>query len=486
MTSEDQTSPGESPRRLTVALTAVAYLMVTLDALVVVTALPAIHRSFGGGIATLQWTVSAYSIAFGAGILTAAALGDRFGRRRVYVCGLALFATASAACAVAPNAAALVGFRTVQGIGASIVTPLGLTLLTSAFPAARRGAAVGIWGGVAGLGVACGPLLGGAITQGLSWHWIFWVNVPIGAVAAVGAATRLSESKGARARLDLPGLALVSGAVALLILGLVRGAQNGWSRPLTLGGLLGGLTLAAAFVASESFAAEPMIPLSLFRSGAFASAVVAQLAMGASIFSAAFLTSQFFQLALRDSPLATGLRLLPWTITPLLVAPLAGSLSDKVGARRLVVPGMLLQAGGFAWIVDLTAWHAHYSAWVVPLVIAGVGISMALPCVPAAGLRAAPPASLGKAAGVINTAQQFGAVLGVAIVTVVFDVNGNLRSPAAVASGYHAALKASAGLSLIAAFAGIGLRARSRKRQPAPAAHAGAAEPALATEAISV
>ena len=185
-------------------LTAVAYFMVTLDTLVVVTALPSIHRSFGGGIATLQWTVSAYTIAFGAGILTAAALGDRLGRRRVYVVGLALFTAASAACALAPDANLLIAFRAIQGIGAAIVMPLSLTILTSAFPIEKRGAVVGIWGGIAGVAVAAGPLIGGGITQGLNWHWIFWVNVPIGVAATVGAALRLPESYGPRARLDVP------------------------------------------------------------------------------------------------------------------------------------------------------------------------------------------------------------------------------------------------------------------------------------------
>ncbi|HEV3366667.1 MAG TPA: MFS transporter, partial [Acidimicrobiales bacterium] len=227
---------GPSGQVLTVLLTSVAYFMVTLDALVVVTALPSIHRSLGGGIGTLQWTISAYTIVFGAGILTAAALGDRLGRRRVYVLGLALFTMASAACALAPNAEVLVACRAVQGMGAAIVMPLGLTLLTTAFPPERRGAVVGIWGGIAGLAVASGPLIGGAITQGLNWHWIFWVNVPIGVVAAFGARLRLEESWGPRARLDIPALVLVSGGVGVLIWALVQGGQQGWGSDQNLTG----------------------------------------------------------------------------------------------------------------------------------------------------------------------------------------------------------------------------------------------------------
>ena len=281
----------------TVLLTAVAYFMVTLDALVVVTALPSIHKSFGGGIATLQWTVSAYTIAFGAGILTAAALGDRLGRRRVYVVGLVLFTAASAACALAPSANILIAFRAIQGIGAAIVMPLSLTILTSAFPIEKRGAVVGIWGGIAGLAVAAGPLIGGGITQGLNWHWIFWVNVPIGVAAAVGAALRLPESHGPRARLDVPALVLVSSGVAVLIWGLVQGGQDGWGTSQNLIGLFVGAAMLAGFVWWEGRATEPMIPLSLFRRISFSSAVTTQFFMAAAIFSAAFLTSQFFQFA---------------------------------------------------------------------------------------------------------------------------------------------------------------------------------------------
>jgi EmrB/QacA subfamily drug resistance transporter len=454
----DSSVAAPTGRTLTVLLTSVAYFMVTLDALVVVTALPSIHRDLGGGVGTLQWTVSAYTIAFGAGILTAAALGDRLGRRRVYVAGLALFTAASAACALAPTATVLIACRAFQGMGAAIVMPLGLTLLTEAFPSERRGAVVGIWGGIAGLAVACGPLIGGALTQELDWHWIFWVNVPIGVVAAIGARARLSESFGPRARLDVPALVLVTGGIGVLIWGLVQGGQMGWGSSQNLVGLILGITMIIGFIVWESRTPEPMIPLGLFRRSAFSAAVTTQFLMSAAIFSAAFLTSQFFQFALGDSPLGTGLRFLPWTATPLIVAPIAGALSDKIGARALVVPGLLMQGAGFAWIVSLTTTSAGYGSYVLPFVIAGTGISMALPCVTAAGLNAVPPAQLGKAAGTLNTLQQFGAVFGVAIVTAVFNSRGSLASPAAVTSGYRPALAVAAGLSIVGALVAIGIR----------------------------
>ena len=335
--------------------------MVTLDSLVVVTALPSIHRQLGGGVATLQWTVSAYTMAFGAGIITAAALGDRLGRRRVYTAGLLIFTLGSAACAVAPDAGALIACRAVQGIGAVCIMPLGLTMLTSSFPPGRRGAVVGIWGGIAGLAVACGPLVGGAITQGLSWHWIFWVNVPIGIVAAAGARLRLTESHGPAAPLDIPALVLVSAGVGLLIWGIVEGGQSGWGSAQNIAGLILGSGLFAGFLLREVRTSTPMIPLSLFRTATFSAAGGAQFFMSAAIFSAAFLTSQFFQFALGDTPLATGLRFLPWTAAPLVVAPVAGALSDKLGSRALVVPGLVLQAAGFAWIVSLAGTSRGYA-----------------------------------------------------------------------------------------------------------------------------
>lgn len=449
---------------ITVAVTAVAYFMVTLDALVVVTSLPSIHRDLGGSLGTLQWTVNAYNTAFAAGIITAAALGDRLGRRRMYIAGLALFTTASAACALAPTTAALITFRAVQGAGAAIIVPLGLTLLTSAFPAHKRGTVVGIWGGIAGLGVAAGPLIGGGVTQGLSWHWIFWVNVPIGVIAAAAARLQLTDDRGVPTRLDLPALGLVAGGVAVLVWGLVQAPNAGWGATRVVISLTVGVTLLLAFVCWESVAREPMIPLALFRRRAFTGAVCTQFFMAAAIYSAAFITSEYFQFGRSLSPFGTGLRFLPWTATPLLIAPVAGALFDRIGARRLVVPGLLMQAAGFAWIVYLADTESGYGAYVAPFILAGVGVSMALPCVPASGLNAAPSEALGKAAGVMNTMQLFGSTFGVAIGAVVFNANGALAPASAVASGFRPALGVAGGLSVVAALAALALARRHPRR----------------------
>jgi EmrB/QacA subfamily drug resistance transporter len=453
---------GQPKQTLTVLLTSVANFMVTLDALVVVTALPSIHRSLGGGLSTLQWTITAYTMAFGAGIVTAAELGDRLGRRRVYVFGLCLFAVASAACALAPDTGLLIGCRALQGIGAACVMPLGLTILTEAFPAERRGAILGIWGGIAGLAVASGPLVGGALTQGASWHWIFWINVPIGACAAIAARLRLHESFGPKTPLDLQALGLVTAGAGLLIWGVVSGGQDGWGSATNLIGVLSGAAGLTGFVVRESRTPNPMIPLNLFSAPGFGPAAGTQFLMSAAIFSAAFLTSEFFQLGRGDSPLTAGLRFLPWTATPLLISPIAGAMFDRVGPRALVVPGLTMQAAGFAWIVALASGGSSYSSYIPPFVLAGVGISMSLPCVSAAGLTAAPPGLIGKASGTLNTLQQFGSVFGVAMVTAVFNGSGSLANPASVVDGYKPALGVSAGLSLLGGLLAIGMRARAR------------------------
>ncbi len=446
-----------APRRLTVLLTAGAYLLITLDALVVVTALPSIHSDLGGGAGNLPWIINAYALTFAAGIITAAALGDRLGRRRTYVAGLLLFSLASAACALAPSLGILIGFRAVQGLGAAIVMPLGLTLLTSSFPAERRGAVVGIWGGVAGLGVASGPLVGGLVTEGLDWHWIFWVNVPLGIAAVVGVLRVLPESYGPRTRLDPIGMVTASGAMGALVWGVLRAPDAGWRSTEVVVALAVGVVLLIGFVAWQAVAPAPMVPLSLFASRVFSAAALTQFLMAASIFATAYVTSQYFQIARGNSPLGTGLRFLPWTMTPLLIAPIAGKLVDRIGARALAAPGLALQALGFLWILHEAHNHAPYAQFVVPFVLAGVGISMALPAPSAAGLNAATPALLGRSAGVLNTLQQLGQAAGVAVVTVVFDAHGSLDSPAQTLSGYEPALVTAATISLLGALAALGI-----------------------------
>ncbi|HEY8745387.1 MAG TPA: DHA2 family efflux MFS transporter permease subunit [Chloroflexota bacterium] len=337
------------------ALTAMAFFMVSLDLLVVITALPVMQRDLHAGMSALEWTVNAYSLASAAGIITAAALGDRFGRRRVFVLGLALFTIASAACGLAPAASFLIAARAVQGLGGALVMPTALTILVSAFPPERRGAIVGIWGGLAGLAIASGPLVGGAVTQGLDWHWIFWINVPIGLVGSILAARLLPESYGPATRLDLPAVALVSAGAVGIVWGLVRANDLGWRNPQIVAALALGAIFMAAFVAWEQRAVAPMLPLRLFRSRTFAAANTTAFLMMAALLASAFLIAQYLQVALGNSPLQAGLRFLPMTAMPLVVAPLAGMLSDRIGQRPVMVTGLLLLAAGLALLGAISA-----------------------------------------------------------------------------------------------------------------------------------
>jgi EmrB/QacA subfamily drug resistance transporter len=475
-----QPSPIHRSRPIwTLVLTAVAFFMVALDALVVVTALPAIQRDLHASLSTLEWTVNAFTLAFAAGIITAAALGDRLGRRRIFTIGLAIFSVASAACALAPSAELLIAARAVQGLSAAMIMPLSLTILASAFPPERRGAVVGIWGGIGGLAVASGPLVGGAITQGVDWHWIFWVNVPIGVIATLLARLRLSESHGPATRLDLTAAALMSVGAIAVVWGLIRTGDVGWGSDQVVASLIGGVALIAGFVAWEWRATDPMLPLRLFGSRAFAAANVTGFLMAGAIFSAAFLMSQYFQFALGYSPLATGLRLLPWTATPLVFAPLAGVLSDRIGPRPVLAVGMLLQGIGLAWIAAIATAGAGYGGFVVPLIVAGVGISMALPIAPTAVLSAVAPRDMGKASGVNSTLQRFGAAFAIAVAAAVFTANGHLGSAASFTSGFRPALAVVASLSMLGAFTALAVA--GRRRMPVMAARPEIAEAAVAS-----
>ena len=447
-------------------LTSTAYFMVVLDSVVVATALPRMQRDLHAGLASLQWTLTAYNIAFAAGIITAAALGDRFGRRRVFTIGLALFTVASAACAVAPDVSALIAARTVQGLGGAIVLPLSLTILTTAFPAERRGMIVGAYGGLAGLAVALGPIVGGAVTQGIDWHWIFWINVPIGVVALPLAMRLLPESHGAQERLDVLGVVLLTGSVVAIVWALVRAGQSGWASPEIIGCLVCGAALLLAFAAWEQRVSEPMVPLRLFRNRAFAVGNATSFLMTGAIFAAGVFVTQEFQLARGYSPVSAGLRLLPFFATPMFISPVAGAVSDRIGRRPVMVTGLFLQAAGFAWVAITGSLSASWVELDIALLVAGVGVSMALPTVPTAVLNAVAPRELGKASGINYMMQRFGAVFAVAVASAIFAAYGNLSTPAGVTDGFKPALAACAGFALLAALGALTITPpRERPRQ---------------------
>ncbi|HEX5585370.1 DHA2 family efflux MFS transporter permease subunit [Gaiella sp.] len=445
-----------------VGLTSTAYFMVVLDALVVITALPHMQRDLHVGLSSLQWTVNAYGIAFAAGIITAAALGDRFGRRRLFICGVVLFTVASAACAVAPSAGELIVARTVQGLGGAIVLPLSLTILTTAFPAEKRGMIVGVYGGLAGLAVALGPVVGGVVTEGIDWHWIFWLNVPIGAAVALLGLRLLPESRGTAERLDLVGVALITTGVVALVWALTRAGEIGWSSAETVATLTVGVALVGAFVGWESRVEAPMVPLRLFAIREFAIGNLTTCLMSGATFAAAFFVTQEFQFARGYSALGTGLRLLPFFATPMFVAPVAGALSDRIGRRTIMVAGLTLQAVGFVWVAARGSLDTSWIELSLALLVAGIGISMALPTVPTAVLSAVSHDEMGKASGVNYMAQRLGAVFAIAIATAVFSSYGSLGTPATVTAGFQPALWACAALAVLAAISAVGISSRSR------------------------
>jgi EmrB/QacA subfamily drug resistance transporter len=450
-------------------LTSTAYFMVVLDSVVVITALPRMQQDLHVSLSSLQWTLNAYGIAFAAGIITAAALGDRFGRRKVFTIGLALFTAASVACAVAPNLSELIVARTVQGLGGAIVLPLSLTILTTAFPAERRGMIVGIYGGLAGLAVAMGPIIGGAITQSIDWHWIFWINVPIGVIAVLLGLRLLSESYGARERLDLIGVGLVTAGVVALVWALSRANQVGWSSTEVVGTLVAGAVLLVAFVAWERSVREPLVPLRLFADRDFAVGNVATFLMSGAIFAGGLLVTEEFQLARHFSPVGAGARLLPFFATPMLVSPVAGALSDRIGRRPIIVVGLSMLTAGFAWVAWRDSLPTGWGELVIALLVAGVGISMALPTVPTAVLSAVAPDELGKASGINYMAQRFGAVFGVAIGSTVFASHGGFGSPATVMAGFKPALWACCALAALGALAATAMSGRTRGVAPVEA-----------------
>jgi EmrB/QacA subfamily drug resistance transporter len=463
----DQSQSSRRNAGWTFVIVSAALFMVVLDNLVVTTALPSIRSSLGATIQSLEWTVNAYTLTYAVLLLTGAALGDRFGRKRMFTYGLSLFTLASAAAALAPTTGALIAARAVQGVGAAIVTPLTLTLLSEAVPPNKRGLALGAWSGISGLGVAIGPLVGGAVVDGISWHWIFWLNVPLGIALVPLARRRLTESFGPSRALDIPGLALAGLGLLGLVYGIVRGHQLGWTSATILGSLATGAALLTAFVAWELRAPEPMLPMRFFRSRAFAATNGVSLAMYFGVFGSIFLLAQFFQVVQHYSPLEAGIRTLPWTGMPMLIAPLAGMLSDRIGSRPLMAVGLALQAGAIAWLAEVSTPTVPYGSLVIPFVMAGAG--MALVFAPAANavLGAVRPQEAGQASGATNAIRELGGTLGVAVLASVFTSAGSYASPQAFTDGLTSAIWV--GAAVLAAGAVIALLVPGRGR-PAVAA----------------
>ncbi|MFJ9814043.1 DHA2 family efflux MFS transporter permease subunit [Streptomyces sp. NPDC101151] len=454
-------------------ITSVAGFMAALDNLVVTTALPSIREDLGGALDDLEWTVSAYTLTFAVLLMFGAALGDRFGRRRLFLAGLTVFTGASAAAAMAPGIGSLIAARAVQGVGAAVMMPLTLTLLTAAVPAAKRGMAYGIWGAVNGLAVASGPLIGGSLTEHISWHWIFWLNVPLGVVLMPLARLRLAESHAAGARLDLSGTLLVSGGLFGIVYGLVRGPVDGWTGSVVLTGLIAGAALLAGFVLHGIRSKNPMLPMRLFRSRAFSGINAASLLMFLGMFGSIFLLSQYMQGVLGYSPTEAGLRMLPWTGMPMLVAPVAGILSDRIGGRPVVATGLFLQAAGLGYLAYVVTADVSYAVQLPGLIISGVG--MALFFAPASNLvmSSVLPKEQGIASGANNALREVGGALGIAVMSSIFAAQGGYESAQAFVDGLRPALVVGAAVVALAGAATLLIPAGRRTvpaatTEPAP------------------
>jgi EmrB/QacA subfamily drug resistance transporter len=445
-------------QRWTLILGSLTSFLVGLDALVVATALPTLHQEFGTGIEGLSWTVNAYQLAFAASILTGSTLGDRFGRRRVFVIGISVFTVASALCALSPNVGVLIASRTLQGVGGGIAVPLSLALITAATPPHTRGKALGIWGAFTGVAVAVGPLVGGAIVDGLAWQWIFWLNVPVGIAVVLLAKRKIDEGQRVFRRVDPVGLALATVGVFGIAQGLIRGNAAGWSSGSIVGGLIGGAVALALFVAWEHRSGSPMMPMGLLRKRSFTAGCVASFVLMAGVFALGFLTAQYLQLALHHDPLGVGLRLLPATGVALFVSPVAGRLADRIGERPLVMLGLGLQAFGLLLIGVLVTETSGYGTIVGPLFVTGVGIAIAFPTVTTAVMRSVGPAEVGIASGVSNTFRQVGAVFGVAIAAAIFAGNGGYGTPSDFVNGYRPAFLALSVLCAVGVIAGMVIR----------------------------
>ncbi|MFD5552831.1 MFS transporter [Streptomyces sp. NPDC127068] len=449
----------------TLVITSIAGFMAALDNLVVTTALPSIREDLGGGLEELEWTVSAYTLTFAVLLMLGAALGDRFGRRRLFIVGLTVFTGASAAAALAPGIDSLIGARAVQGIGAAIMMPLTLTLLIAAVPVARRGMALGVWGAVNGLAVALGPLVGGGLTEHVAWQWIFWLNVPIGLALLPLSRMRLAESYAPGARIDVPGTLLASLGLFGIVYALVTVNSHSWTDPAVLTGLIAGTVLLIAFVRYEQRTDRPMLPMRLFRSRAFSGINAASLLMFLGMFGSIFLLSQYFQGVAGYSPTETGLRMLPWTAMPLFVAPIAGYLSDRIGGRPVVATGLFLQAVGLALFAFAVGPDASYAAHLPALTVGGVG--MALYFAPAAHLvmSSVSVEERGIASGANNALRELGGALGVAVLASVFSARGGYESGQRFVDGLVPALWLGSGAVALAAIAVLII---PRRRAEAP------------------
>src|ERR1700722_2250571 len=450
-----------------VLITGLALFMASLDNLVVTTALPVIRVQLHSGLSGLEWTVNAYTLTFAVLLLTAAAFGERFGRRRTFTAGIAIFTTASALAAIAPNIGFLIAARAIQGAGGAMIMPLSLTLLSAAVKPERRNAALGIWGAIGGAAIALGPLVGGAVATGWSWHYIFWLNVPIGIVLVPLAWWKLAESRGTQSRLDIRGALLVSGGLLGVVLGLVRCNGSGWTSSSVLASFVVGVVLLAAFTRWELRASAPMLNLRLFKNRGFAAINVTALLFSFGMFGTIFFLSQFLQTVQGYSPLGAGLRVLPWTGMPMLLAPVVGLLANRIGGKPLVVTGLILQAISLTWLALLLTATTPYTDMVPAFIVAGVGMTLFFVPVASLVLGSVPKELEGLASGTNAAFRELGGVFGIALLGAVFSSSGGFLSAQDYVNGLRPAMYVGAVVVTIGAISALLVPRRRSLSAPA-------------------
>jgi EmrB/QacA subfamily drug resistance transporter len=460
----EQTAPRSRwvPVWLAVVAASLPMFMATLDNLVMTSALPVIRADLGSSVSQLSWFMNAYTLAFATFMLPAATLGDRLGRRRVMIAGLSVFTLASIASALSTSSEALIAARAVQGFGAAAIMPLSLTLLASSVPERMRPVAIGIWGGVSGLGVALGPVIGGAVVEGVSWQAIFWLNVPVAVVALPLLVFAVRESKGTWQRLDVVGTVLLGGAVFLGIWGIVHGNDDGWTSPGVLVPLVTAAVLVPAYVAWARGRSYAVLPLRLFQSRGFSVANVISLTFTIGMFGAVFLLSQYLQVVEGYSPLEAGIRTLPWTAAPMVVAPIAGILVNRTGVRALLLVGLTLQTGSLVWFAWLAEHGSPYTAFVAPLAMAGVGMGLTFAPSATAVLQGLPDEDFAIASSSNSTVREFGVAFGIALLTAVFLGNGGEISPVGYDGAIGPALLTGAAAVAVAVVAALFAPGRTR------------------------
>ena len=395
-------------------------VMLLLDITVVNVALPSIANDLGASFSDLEWTVDAYAISLAALMLGAGSLGDLFGHRRLFAAGLLVFSAASLCCGVAPTPLFLNVSRAVQGVGGAAMFATSLALIAQDFRGRERGTALGIWGATAGASIAVGPLIGGALTSGINWRWVFFVNVPIGVVTLWLVLTRLAETQQRQVRPDWPGVLAFSGALFALVFGLIRGNPDGWSSTTVLAAFMVGGVLLAAFLLIEYRSRQPMLELALFRKGAFVGASLAAIALAASLFAMFLYITLYLQDILGYSPFQAGLRFLPATLLILLVAPVAGRMSAHVPIRLLLGGGLGLAALGLA-LMTLVGPTSGWTALLSGFIAGGAGSGLTNPPLASAAIGTVPAERAGMGSGVNNTARQVGVAAGIAGLGAVFQ-----------------------------------------------------------------